>query len=99
MKKETLIKVIDEEFGDALEMSWLVDVYLKAFIKNDNKIKAATIDYENQSQLVRKTLSELYRNLKIMEKAELEKGVRILHKRKTIEDEKKVKAELKKERE
>lgn len=82
MKKETLIKVIDEEFGDALPMSWLVDVCLKAFIKNDNKIKAATIDYENQSQLVRKTLCELYNNLKIMEKAENEKGVRILHKRK-----------------
>lgn len=81
MKKETLVRVIDEEFGDALPMSWLIDVYLRAFKKNDNRIDKATIDYINQAKLVEDTLTELIYKLKEMEKAELDNGVRILHKR------------------
>lgn len=85
MKRETLIKVIDEEFGDMFTMSWLIDTYLKAFKKNDSRIDKATIDYINQAKLVEDTLTELIYKLKEMEKAELENGVRILHKRKKVD--------------
>lgn len=81
MKQQTLINVIDDEFGDALEMSWLINVYLKAFQKNDAKVKEATKEYWLRSKLVTDTLSALLDQLKEDEKAELKNGVRILHKR------------------
>lgn len=81
MKQATLINVIDEEFGDALDMSWLINVYLKAFQKNDAKIKEATGEYWLRSKLVTDTLSTLLDQLKEDEKAENKNGVRILHKR------------------
>lgn len=102
MKKETLIKVIDEEFGDTFEMSWLVDVFIRAFQKNDSRITEATKEYFERSSLVYTTLDELLTKLKIMEKQELKDGVRIMHKRNNFISDKnvnKLKAELKKERE
>lgn len=81
MKKETLVRIIDEEFGDEQPMSWLIDVYLRAFKKNDDRITQATKEYITQSNYVRDMLSEMIDRLKEMEKEELENGVRILHKR------------------
>lgn len=81
MKKETLIRVIDEEFGDEFEMSWLIDVYIKAFQRNDSKIKEATKEYWNRVTVVNDTLDNLLDWLLSDEKQEVKNGVRILHKR------------------
>lgn len=88
MKKETLIRVIDEEFGDAQEWSWLIDVFYRAAFKNDRKVNEATKEYWLQSKLVLETLADLFNHLRVMEKQELENGVRIMVKRPTEGDDK-----------
>lgn len=86
MKKETLIKLIDEEFGDAQEFSWLIYIFQRAIERNDNRITEATREYFERAKLVRDTLFDLHHKLVTMEKAELKNGVRILHKRPISED-------------
>ena len=67
MKKDTLIKVIDEEFGDGQPLSWLVDVVRKALTKNDSRIAICTKQYEEQTDHTFKVLDSLYDDLKRME--------------------------------
>lgn len=80
VKKETLVKVIDEEFGDGYPFSWLIDVVIKAILKNDSKVQMATDEYEVDFGLVITTLEELYKQLIINEKVST-KAISIPHKR------------------
>jgi hypothetical protein len=82
MKKETLIKVIDEEFGDEKDWSWLIDVFQKACLKNDGRITECTNVYEEIVTDIHHTLNDLYLRVKQLENEEIKNGVRILHKRK-----------------
>jgi hypothetical protein len=82
LKKETLIKVIDEEFGDNKEMSWLINVVKKAFVKNDSRITEATKPYQERANKVNDYLTELYDELVKSEKEEMQSGIRVTHKRK-----------------
>ena len=67
MKKDTLIKVIDEEFGNGQPLSWLVDVVRKALTKNDRRIAMCTKQYEEQTDHTFHVLDNLYEDLKRME--------------------------------
>ena len=81
MKKETLIKLIDEEFSDDKPFSWLIDVVIKSVLKNDSRINECTMAYENQVKEVIIYLDELKDNLLALEKEEQQFGIRITHKR------------------
>lgn len=73
MKKETLIKVIDEEFGDGYPLSWIVDAFYRAIVSNDRKVKMTTDSYERQVSLVRETLHKLSKDVAELEKEEKNK--------------------------
>lgn len=81
MKKETLIKLIDEEFGDNQPFSWLIDVVIKTVIKNDSRVKECTKFYEEQYSSVISYLDELRDGLLDSEKEESQ-SIRVTHKRK-----------------
>lgn len=69
MKKETLIKVIDEEFGDGYPLSWLIEVVVRALVKNDARCTQSTDSYDREFKLVMDTLSNLENETKELEKA------------------------------
>lgn len=70
MKKDTLIKLIDEEFGDGHQFSWLLEVIVRSVQKNDSKCQATSDEYEEQFKLVFDTLSKLEKDIKELEKKE-----------------------------
>lgn len=82
MKKETFIRLIDDEFADSHEFSWLIEVIERAILKNDSRITECTREYEERFNWTINTLHQLGIKLKDMEKEELKNGVRITHKRK-----------------
>lgn len=80
MKRDTLIRVLDEEFGDSQPFSWLIDVVIKTVIKNDSRVKECTNHYEEQVKKVNDYLEELKDELLVMEKEESQ-SIRVTHKR------------------
>lgn len=88
MKKETLIKLIDEEFGEN-ETNWIVDLFLRSFSRNDNRILKASEGYIERAKLIRDTLFDLSAKIKEMEKAEDKAGVRLVRVREIVKGESK----------
>lgn len=59
MTKETLAKVISEEFGDGHSMTWLIDLFISALTENEKEVVTALPSYEKQVSLVFRTLERL----------------------------------------
>jgi hypothetical protein len=72
MTRETLIKVIEEEFDDEPRFSNIIDTFIKAVMLGDSKITECTKMYEDQLSTVISYLDELRDNLLDMEKEERE---------------------------
>lgn len=81
MTRETLIKIIEEEFDNEPRFSNMIDTFIKAVMLSDSKITECTQDYEDQLTTVISYLDELRDNLIDMEKDEREIGTRLTHKR------------------